>query len=559
MNRFTQKGLFPGFLLLAVSLFLPAQQTDSDMVNQAIGAGDCAALYNYTQKEGADRKLVSSATTALRRYVSADPGVLKYRTNRMDPRIRRVSEELMEKVFADPAANLEAVTAALVSGLSDRLARAKVIHDWICDNVAYDAEMYFDGWIKDQDYVSVLKKKAGVCSGYASVFNEMCRLAGVESIGVSGYSKGFGYRGYIGSGTDHEWNAVKSGGKWYLVDVTWDAGHLDRRTFIKNYSTAYLFLDSRSFLYSHLPAAEKYQFYAPPITPEIFMREAYVPGKFFQYGLSLKSDGPLYNNVLQEYFAFDLGARGEVDISSELRTPGQRDVEGAAWINRLGSSYTFYYDVPDTADYQGHVFARFRNERRLQERVDIAEFEQRWLPGARGLLEAERITEKELEYFENSYFKVPDNNSYHFIEDQFDTQRNNTVSKIHNLLGLRSGWMESVLYFNMKAAPEYPGYGTLAKKHPNTYALFNEAYSTRIIYPLAGAVKAGSFKTFSISSRDFSRFAIIIGEEFHWFKKNPSGTFTLELEIPGDIDKVVISAFKSGNSPSALVWYDVLK
>jgi hypothetical protein len=557
MIHLTQKNILVGFFLLAVSIFLPAQQTDSDMINQAIVAGDCAALYSYTQKEGADPRLVSSAATALRRYTSSDSSVSKYHTDRMDPRVRRISKELMEKVFADPAANLEAVTAALVSGLSDRLARSKVIHDWICDNIAYDTDMYFSGRLRNQDYVSVVRRKAGVCSGYVAVFNEMCRLAEVESIGVSGYSKGFGYQGYIGSRTDHEWNAVKSGNKWYLVDVTWDAGHVDRRAFIKGYSTAYLFLDSRPFLYSHFPDDEQYQFYAPVIDSEIFMREAYIPGKFFQYGLDLKTEDPLYNHAINDSFAFELNVRSDVMVSSELRTPGQRDVEGAAWIDRLGSTYTFYYDVPDTADYEGHVFARLKSEKRLIEKVDTAEFEQRWLPGARGLLEAKKIIQKELDYFENSYFEVPDNDSYYYIEDQFDTQRNNAIAKIHNLLGLTSGWMESVLHFNIKAAPGYAGFGTSVRKYPNAYTSFNDASNTRIIAPLTGIVKAGSVETFSVSSRDFSRFAIVINGNFHIFTKNPAGDFILELEIPEGIDRIIISGSKDNRNYSGLVWYDI--
>jgi len=45
----------------------------------------------------------------------------------------------------------------------------------------------------------------------------MCQLANIESIGITGYSKGFGYSGKIGNQSDHEWNAVHINNKWYLV------------------------------------------------------------------------------------------------------------------------------------------------------------------------------------------------------------------------------------------------------------------------------------------------------------------------------------------------------
>jgi transglutaminase/protease-like cytokinesis protein 3 len=82
------------------------------------------------------------------------------------------------------------------------------------------------------------------------------------------------------------------------VDVTWDAGPLEKRTFIKRYSTEWLFLDSRPFLYSHLPDEDQYQFYAPALSTEDFMREAYITDMFFQYGLALKSEDPEYNNLI---------------------------------------------------------------------------------------------------------------------------------------------------------------------------------------------------------------------------------------------------------------------
>jgi hypothetical protein len=213
--------------------------------------------------------------------------------------------------------------------------------------------------------------------------------------------------------------------------------------------------------------------------------------------------------------------------------------------------------VPDTADYEGHIFARLKSEKRLLEKFDIAQFEQRWLPGAKGLLEAKKITQKELEYFENSYFKVSDNNSYYFAEDQFDTQRNNAVAKIHNLLELPSGWMESVLHFNIKAAPEYLGFGASLRKYPNAYTTFNDASNTRIISPLAGTVKAGSVETFSVSSKDFSRIAIIVNGEFHFFTKNQAGDFILEFQIPENIDRIIISGSRDARNYNGLVWYDV--
>jgi hypothetical protein len=195
----------------------------------------------------------------LRRYTLPDSETAKYRGGRMEGAVRRVRADLAERVFAEPEENL----AALTVGTADPFLKVKIIHDWICDNISYDTDSCFNRAGRPQDYGAVLRNRTALCTGYSVLFFQLCSLAGMGALVINGYSKGFGYRGFVGVSTDHAWNAVKINGKWRLVDVTWDAGHVDYKTFIKAYSTAYLFPDSRSFLYSHLPAVSRFQFYAP--------------------------------------------------------------------------------------------------------------------------------------------------------------------------------------------------------------------------------------------------------------------------------------------------------
>jgi hypothetical protein len=404
----------------------------------------------------------------------------------------------------------------------------------------------------------VLKSKAAVCAGYSNLYNEMCRLAKIESTVIHGYSKGFGYRGSLGPAPDHAWNAVNLNSKWYLVDVTWDAGYVDTKTFIKRYSGAYLFTDSRSFLYSHLPDQESRQFYAPVLSAGDFQKEAYIPGEFFQYGIELKSDKPLYNNAINGTFSFDITSKNNnVTLNSELRTSAQAGVAGAAWLERSGTAITFYYDVPDSGDYKGLIFARAKDAKKLQERVDIASFERNWLPGAAGLLADKKITQAELDAFRNAYFKVAENGMYYFIEDQFDTQRNNAVSKIHGLLELSTSWMDPVISFNIKAADGYKGYGSAARKYPFTYSTFKDASNTKLISPVTGILKPDSTELFSISSKDYTRFAVIINGEFTYFEKKPSGNYELSFKVPTGVQELTIAGSKDGKSYTSLVRFDV--
>ena len=84
----------------------------------------------------------------------------------MNTKIGSIPKDLNESVFTDPKAKLEPLVKSLLNGVSENSMKVRIIHDWICNNIAYDTDMYFSGRVSKQDYVSVLKKKKGVCSGY---------------------------------------------------------------------------------------------------------------------------------------------------------------------------------------------------------------------------------------------------------------------------------------------------------------------------------------------------------------------------------------------------------
>lgn len=97
--------------------------------------------------------------------------------------------------------------------MSDR-EKVKVIHDWICKNVAYDYDNYLAGTIAMPSYgvEGVIDYQCAVCSGYAKTFDIMAHAAGLLSYEVDGTTK----RG------PHAWNRVLVDGTWFNIDVTWD-------------------------------------------------------------------------------------------------------------------------------------------------------------------------------------------------------------------------------------------------------------------------------------------------------------------------------------------------
>ena len=109
--------------------------------------------------------------------------------------------------------------AELITGEMTDYEKELAIHDWMLDWGSYDPEALStqpgaqpnpDG---DNPY-GFLVDRVGICTGYASTFQLLMGLAGIECITVRGSSHG-GTR-------DHAWNMVRLDGEWYCVDVTWD-------------------------------------------------------------------------------------------------------------------------------------------------------------------------------------------------------------------------------------------------------------------------------------------------------------------------------------------------
>jgi hypothetical protein len=318
-------------------------------------------------------------------------------------------------------------------------------------------------------------------------------------------------------------------------------------------------------LYSHLPEDDAYQYFAPILTADDFMREAYIAGMFFQYGLSLKENKPEYNNIIDDTFIFDIGlSKNNVTVSSALRTPRQQEINAASWANRKGTIVTAEFDVPDGNEYRGNIFARYNNEVRIQDRIDIVTFEQDWLPRAEQLFldstlpRDQKITESEFNLFKEAYFKVQENNNYYFAEDQFDTAKNNAVLKVHQLLEIPTSYLENVLSFTIKADSAYQGFGNGVLKYPFTFSTYNQVSNTQLVSPIKGILESGTTEQFALSSRDYSRIAIIINGEFTNIpKNNRSGNFELQFEIPSGISELQIYASKDGRNYSGLIQYDV--
>ena len=105
------------------------------------------------------------------------------------------------------------------NGMSD-LEKEAAVYSWIVNNVNYDwthQDVLRETPRESFTPYGGLVNRTAVCLGYATTFQLLMDLAGVECVTVIGAA--------FSSQEDHGWNMVRLNGNWYCVDVTWDANY----------------------------------------------------------------------------------------------------------------------------------------------------------------------------------------------------------------------------------------------------------------------------------------------------------------------------------------------
>ena len=164
--------------------------------------------------------------------------------------------------------------------------RVKALHDYVADRVSYDVESYRAGTYPPQDAETVFRTRRSVCAGYANLLAAMGQASGDEIVVVGGDARTNG-RDLTGEG--HAWNAARIGGRWTLLDPTWDAGFLKEDRFVKRYSTEFLFTPPEVQGLSHFPEEERWQLRHPPLSRGEFLRQPLMRPLFYAEGFTLVS------------------------------------------------------------------------------------------------------------------------------------------------------------------------------------------------------------------------------------------------------------------------------
>ena len=274
-------------------------------------------------------------------------------------------EEIDAHALAAPASaevSVSSLAAYLIEPAANDRERARAIFRWICENIDYDLGSYFTGRLGSTNSTDVLKSRSSVCSGYSDLFSALAREAGLETVEIRGYGKGYSYRpGQRFSGPyNHAWNAVKINGSWYLMDPTWGAGYLGRDgKYHRWFDDHYFMTAPDEFIFDHLPEQESWQLLPEPLSKAEFEDLVYVESDFFNLGLvAMERNG-------------SIAAGGEVNLSvyapedvvmmAGLES-GQEVFDGRTLCQREGMRYEIRARFPEAGSYALRLYAKKRDD-----------------------------------------------------------------------------------------------------------------------------------------------------------------------------------------------------
>lgn len=184
--------------------------------------------------------------------------------------------------------SVETLAAYLTKKAENDREICRAIFRWMTEHISYDTDAFFSGEYGDCSASGVLKARKSVCSGYATLFKKLGSLAGLEVVKISGYAKGYSYKeGRKFKTTNHAWNAVKLNGEWRLLDVTWGAGHLEGKKYVKSFKESYFLTPPEHLIFNHFPKDSNWQLLKSPITLGKFEDQPYLRPRFFALGFSV--------------------------------------------------------------------------------------------------------------------------------------------------------------------------------------------------------------------------------------------------------------------------------
>lgn len=274
------------------------------------------------------------------------------------------------------ARNINTLSDYLTAPARSDMDKVRVIYAWLVSHIRYDVEAanspYRQKYYSEKEYASrVLQKRKGLCTGYALLFKYMLKRAGVDAVCIRGYARTSDEEaGRPVKIIDHEWNAVKIDGDWYLLDLAWAVSTAADGTYSND---TYFLTSPEQFVSQHFPTDPRWQLLDNPISKADFDLFPKLYASFFTYGFnSFPREGQLRVN---QFASLEFETDFAMEYLCTLSRFGQsKAVEVPASVVRGNGVNALTVKIPVRGTSTLRVYARPRTNARRKQYDCIASF-----------------------------------------------------------------------------------------------------------------------------------------------------------------------------------------
>ena len=274
--------------------------------------------------------------------------------------------------------NLNEITFNITKDLETDVEKLRAIYVWICNNIANDFGLYtknkrkrerfqkdsirlheWNSEFKTLLFKRLLKKKKTICTGYAYLLKEMCKIVGIEAKIVNGFGRTSTVDFSTLTEANHSWNMVKINEKWYVCDPTWATGisFPEEGRFDFQFNEGYFLTTPQLFFKNHFPMVKEFSLLKSK-TPTLqeFIEMTLLYGEAYNFLESHISPNKMHQEIKQnDVFTFEYQLKKNITINDLklISSTGNNDRTLKPEINlqdkKLAISYQFkhkgFYDV----------------------------------------------------------------------------------------------------------------------------------------------------------------------------------------------------------------------
>ncbi|WP_026777123.1 transglutaminase domain-containing protein [Polaribacter sp. Hel_I_88] len=277
--------------------------------------------------------------------------------------------------------NLNEITFNITKDLETDLEKLRAIYVWICNNIANDFGLYtknkrkrerfqkdsirlheWNSEFKTLLFKRLLKKKKTICTGYAYLLKEMCKIVGIEAKIVNGFGRTSTVDFSTLTEANHSWNMVKIDEKWYVCDPTWATGisFPEEGRFDFQFNEGYFLTTPQLFFKNHFPMVKEFSLLKGK-TPTLqeFIEMPLLYGEAYNFLESHISPNKMYQEIKQnDVFTFEYQLKKNIIINDLklISSTGNNDRTLKPEINLQNKKLAITYQFKHKGFYDVHLY-----------------------------------------------------------------------------------------------------------------------------------------------------------------------------------------------------------